>query len=219
MSGGIVQRHAAYFSSSFLILLPPSCLLQPSLPSVSNFPFFPPLSPRQNIVFVAKRATVHPDVGLFLPFVCYCGSRKAKVAIHHPSCSFWSLHFNHSCTLWFHSHTLTHTVYTDPITGISYVVCYQWKTCCVILVGGLCDLLKAPNHQKALAYIHLITPSMDVMSLDSYSPMCICPVAVFLFISASFIVTALCVSGLFIATVGSLNQIWSQLDYCEIKSV
>lgn len=78
-----------------------------------------------------------------------------------------------------------------------------------MLVGGLCDLLtrEASHTDKALAYIHLITVSMDLcchfishVSLRTYSPVSVCLVAVgdfsdrtltsfffFLFISAQFI--------------------------------
>lgn len=93
-----------------------------------------------------------------------------------------------------HSQVLTHTVYVDSIAGISFAACYQWKTCCVILVGGLCDLL---THEASLAdkaYVHLVALSVDscchfISRASIYAAFLFLtsPFFFFLFISAQFI--------------------------------
>ncbi len=63
-----------------------------------------------------------------------------------------------------HEFTCTLTARRDAITGLSCVVCCWWKTCCVILVGGLCDLLThaASLSDKASVFIHLISLSVSL---------------------------------------------------------
>lgn len=138
----------------FLLLPPSSILSAPAIASLSTpASFFPPISLSlpyspysQNIVFVfaAKRAILHPDAWLFLHLF-------VTEAIGKQKCPFTA---SGKPEPFLSTRMFTHT---DPVTGISYVVCYHQSPCSVIFTGGLSDLLahKASNTEEESASIHL----------------------------------------------------------------